>query len=92
MAKVVQIYLETLFGSHIYQCSNTLYRQTTGGAISARITGIVARILMNRWADAFTDRLRKAGVDIPLLVKYVDDCILAISLVPKGNKWVKTIK
>ena len=82
--------METVFGNYIYQYSNTFDRQSTDGAIGAMITSIVARILMDRWADTFHDRLRKAGVEIYLLAKYVDDCNLATSLIKAGYKWHKT--
>ena len=45
---------------------------------------------MERRADSFHDRLKEAGVDIYLLVKYVDDCILAKSIIKMGYKWLKT--
>ena len=45
---------------------------------------------MDRWADTFYDRLKKAGVEIYLLSKYVDDCNLATSLIKAGYSWHKT--
>ena len=41
--------LEVCFGNHIYQCVNELLRQVTSGGIGARVTGVVARVLMGVW-------------------------------------------
>ena len=49
LSKVVQIALETTFSNHIYQCQNVLYCQVKGGGIGARITGVVARVVMDLW-------------------------------------------
>ena len=81
--------LETVFSNHIYQSSNNLYKQTTGGAIGARITGVVAHIVMDRWADGLMRKLKEAEISTYLFTKYVDDCNLATSIVPKGFAWKK---
>ena len=51
LSKVVQVALEATFSNHIYQCQNNLYRQCKGGGIGARITGVVARVVMDLWMD-----------------------------------------
>ena len=38
-----------------------------------RLTGIVARIVMDRWTKLFLERMKQAEVDIHLLKKYIDD-------------------
>ena len=90
IAKVIQVSLEAVFGNHIYQCNNSLYKQLKGGVIGARVTRIIARILMDRWEDILEKRLRKIGVKSFFLVKYVDDCNLATYKPgPKGNRCVR---
>ena len=81
--------LEACFSNHIYQCGNTLYRQLVGGAIGDSITGVVARILMDRWADRLKELLEQVDVDVYLLLKYVDYINLATAIVPIGYKWEK---
>ena len=81
--------MEVCFGNHIYQCENELFRQVTGGGIGARVTGVVARILMDVWMDLLTQALKENEVAIYLLTKYVDDINVATSIIPKGYGWVR---
>ena len=83
------IALETTFTNHIYQCQNVLYRQCKGGGIGARITGVVARIIMDLWMDLVTQTLEENEVVVYLMTKYVDDINVAISLIPRGYGWEK---
>ena len=66
---------------------NKYYRQKAGGAIGLRLTGVVARIVMDRWAREFLVTLGRAGMDVHMLRKYVDDVNLLLSLVEKGYRW-----
>ena len=84
IAKVVQVVLEECFSNHIYQCDNVLYCQKSGGGIGARVTGVVARILMEIWAELLSENLEKNGIVIYLLAKYVDDINLVILPIRKG--------
>ena len=80
---------ETAFGNHIYQCQNTLYRQLIGGGIGARLTGMVARVIMDVWMDKMSRILKENDVKVFLMVKYVDNINLATSLIPRGYGWKK---
>ena len=66
-----------------------MFRQLVGGAIGARNTGIVVRILMDRWADSFKEILARIELDIFLLKKYIDDLNLPTGIVPVGYKSIK---
>ena len=77
ISKMVLVALETTFGNHIYQCRNNLYRQSQGGGIGARITGVVARILMDVWMDLVSKSLEENDVKVYLIAKYVDDINVA---------------
>lgn len=79
--------LEQCFSNHIYQADNLLFRQVVGGGIGARVTGVVARVLMDVWADLLSSKLEKNGITIYLLAKYVDDVNLANSCIPRGHSW-----
>ena len=81
--------METTFTNHIYQCNNILYRQCQGGGIGARITGVVARILMDVWMDLISQALEENAVVVYLMTKYVDDINVATSLIPSGYGWIK---
>ena len=51
VAKVLETAIRTTFKNHIYAFKNKTYQQVSGGAIGLRLTGVVARILMDEWAD-----------------------------------------
>ena len=81
--------LETVLSNHIYQCKNSLNRQQTGGGIGARITGVIARILMDIWTDKISQILEDNNINVYLLAKYVDDVNIATSLAKEGSTWNK---
>ena len=89
LSKVILIGLETVLSNHIYQCQNKLYRQLKGGGIGTRITGVIARVIMDVWMDLATTALEENKVIIYLMTKYVDDINIATSLIPKGFSWTK---
>ena len=60
-----------------------------GGGIGARVTGVVARVLMDVWANLMAENLQDNGVILYLLTKYVDDINLASLIIKKGYSWVK---
>ena len=60
-----------MFLNHIYALKNEMYQQMAGGAIGLRLTGVVARILMNRWADLLEETLADSRVVLHMMQKYV---------------------
>ena len=48
VAKVIMVAIETSFGEHIYEFGGELYKQLEGGAIGVRLTGEVAKLIMDR--------------------------------------------
>ena len=69
--------IETSFSEHIYEFKGELYKQQEGGAIGVRLTGEVAKVIMDRWASDMEACLRASKVEIFMLCKYVDDINLA---------------
>ena len=57
MEKVLEVAVRATFKNHIYTYGNQLYRKRKGGAIGLRLTGIVARIVMDGWAKLILERL-----------------------------------
>ena len=86
---MVETALSTCFRNHIYQCKNEPFRQVVGGGIGARVTGVVARVLMDVWCDKLEEVLRSNDVTLLMLAKYVDDINTVMSHIPKGNRWLK---
>ena len=49
MGKVIEIAVKTTFKNHLYQFKGKTYIQTKGGSIRLRLTGVVAKLVMNYW-------------------------------------------
>ena len=88
IAKSVKLAIITVFRNHVYQFGERRYRQVSGGPIGLRLTSLVARIVMDRWALSFLSKLDKAGVTIWAMVKYVDDISIMIAKLEQGTQWV----
>ena len=84
--------IETSFGEHVYEFNWELYKQLEGGAIGVRLTGEVAKIIMDRWAMDMEASLKDSKVEVFLLCKYVDDVNLATSIIPLGYAWKETLE
>ena len=74
--------MEIAFSNHIYWYHNEMYRQNEGGAIGARLSGVVARINMDRWEECMMAAMERMKVGIYLFVKYMDNVNLAMSVIP----------
>ena len=76
-----------------------MYRQVAGGPIGLRASGPIGRILMDYWAKQIRKmaevtqelyRINPVGfeeIDISLLLKYVDDCFVALKKMRPGIRW-----
>ena len=74
--------------NHVYSFDGKVYKQTSGGAIGLRLTGVVARICMDRWAKELTRLLEENKVKVYLLIKYVDDVNFFLEAIAPGSRWV----
>ena len=87
LGKVLEIAVKTTFSNHIYLFHNRLFRQGKGGPIGLRLTGVVARLVMDSWARLFLSTLDLNNIKVHLFKKYVDDVNLAMSLTRPGVAW-----
>ena len=87
--KVLEILIRETFKNHIYTYRNSLYKQRRGGAIGLRLTGVVARIVMDSWGRKFLRTLSRAEIEVLLMKKYVDDVNLVTGILEKGWRWVR---
>ena len=87
VANVLEIAICSMFSNHVYRYGGRIYKQTKGGPIGLRLTGVVARVVMDRWARKFTNHLRQAQIVLQLLVKYVDDVNLALRAIQPNLMW-----
>ena len=99
MASVVQQMVKATFSTHLYEWEGQTFLQVFGGPIGLRATGPVARILMDHWAEkmeelaercntlAVINPVRYQRLDIYLIKKYVDDCLVALDTMAPGVRW-----
>ena len=62
--------------------------QTQGGPIGVRASGTVAKVAMEKWIQALEDRLKTGGLEVFLLLKYVDDVLVVMKMVELGARWM----
>ena len=67
LRKVLEVAMRTTFSNHIYLFYNNLFRQEKGGPIGLRLSGVVARIVMDHWARKFLHTLQTNKVMVYLL-------------------------
>ena len=63
MGKVIEVAIKATFQNHIYTYRNELYHQKKRGAIGLTLIGVVARIVVDRWARQFKQFMSKSKVN-----------------------------
>ena len=71
----------------MYQFGGLIFRQGFGGPIGLRLTSMVARIVMDKWAKDFLQRTQDAGMRLHLFAKYVDDVNVVMGMLRLGMRW-----
>ena len=51
------------------------------------MTGVIARIVMDRWARMFRKALKEANIEEHMIEKYVDDVNLVFEMIAQGYGW-----
>ena len=80
MGKVIEIAIVEIMENHCFQFNNKFYKQGKGGAIGLRLTGVIARVIMDRWMRRVKMKMKEAGMEIHLIEKFVDDIMLQLHL------------
>ena len=87
LAKVIEISIKTTFKNHLYQFEGRSYIQAKGGSIGLRLTGVVAKLVMNRWNVRFKELAIQNEITIYLNKTYVDDQNLLLEALDMGRRW-----
>ena len=77
----------TAMSSHTYKVADDLYQQLAGGSIGLELTGAVARPFMLRWDYLYKISVRKAGMNLKMYERYVDDSNQVAIVPPPGAKY-----
>ena len=73
LAKVIEVAVRTTFKNHLYQFEGRMRVQACGGPIGLRLTGVVARVIMDYWARKFRKLVDENELTVYMFKKYVDD-------------------
>ena len=90
LAKVIEVAIRSIFANHVYRFDGQLYKKTEGGIIGLRLTGIVARIIMDRWSQGFLELMKASNISLDMISKYVNDVNLALRAIARGYFWLRT--
>ena len=75
------------FFCHTYKVADDIYQQLAGGSIGLELTGAVSRPFMLRWDYLYKTNARKAGMEIKMYERYVDDSNQVVIVPPPGAKY-----
>ena len=87
LAKVVEVAVRTTFKLHMYQFEGVMRLQKEGGPIGLRLTGVVARLVMQHWESKFRQLAEENHLEIYMFAWYVDDVNLIMKSLGKGWRW-----
>ena len=87
VALAIKLGVIEIMGNHMYEFGGKTFVQTDGGSIGLRMTGSVARIVMDRWASKMQAKLENNKVKTYLFAKYVDDLNIYVEAVNLGSRW-----
>ena len=77
----------TTLSCHTYKVGDKLYLQSAGGPIGLELTGAVARPFMLRWDKMYLHSVKKAGIEMKLYERYVDDSDQVAEVPPPGARY-----
>ena len=73
LALAVSVGVHTVMSGHTYMVGDVCYLQKEGGAIGLELTGAVSRPFMQKWDRQYLEKVRTAGITMPLYKRYIDD-------------------
>ena len=59
IGRILEEAVKVTFRNHVYTYGNKLYIQRKGGAIGLRLTRVIARIVMDKWATRFRKAMKE---------------------------------
>ena len=86
---VMMVAMRNVFKNHAYQFAGLYRRQRKGSPIGLRLTSLVARVVMDQWAEKFLVMVVDAGLTVHAMMKYVDDVNLVVAMLAMGTRWDK---
>ena len=73
--------------NHTYRVGDTTFQQQAGGPIGLELTGAVSRAFMHRWDKLYLEKVEKAGIQMKMYKRYVDDSNQVAVVPPPNSKY-----
>ena len=87
LREALRVALTVIRKNHVHILDNEIRKQTKGGPIGLKLTGVLAQIFMMRWDKEFAARLKEMSIVVRINKRYVDDINLAVEATPPGMKY-----
>ena len=92
ISRCCEIAVRILFEHFVYKFGTTWYHQSSGGPIGARVTMVVARLVMSDWGKRYKKVLIYSGIPPDLLGGYVDDGRQESGVLVVGMEYDKNVE
>jgi len=87
LREALTVALTVIMKNHLYTFDNEIRKQTKGGPIGLKLTGVLAQSFMIWWDKEFAARLDEMSVVVRMNKRYVDDINLAVQATPPGLRY-----
>ena len=87
MAKCLELMILATMNNHTYTFDNSIRLQAKGGAIGLKVTQALARLYMLWWDREFLDVAKRAGAEIKMYKRYVDDTNITMKALDPYIEW-----
>ena len=78
---------DTVMKSHFFSIKGGIYKQRDGAPIGLDVSVEIASLYMTLWDRKFLSKCKKAGINIHLYKRYVDDTFVVLKSINKGWKY-----
>ncbi|KAL9976409.1 hypothetical protein ACROYT_G013708 [Oculina patagonica] len=89
LREALHVALSVIMKNHVYTFNNEIKKQTKGGPIGLKLTGVLAQIFMIWWDREFACRLKVVGIVQKMNLRYVDDINVAAKATVPGLRYVE---
>jgi hypothetical protein len=84
---IMEAVLNLVMDNHFYILGDVIRRQSKGGAIGLRSTGVVARLIMRQFDKLFKLKIIANNILLELYKRYVDDIDICCQMIRLGTKY-----
>ena len=92
MAAAIRIGVLTVFETHVYAFGGHEFKQSDGGPIGLRFTGVLARIRVNHWANKVINILESNNIKVLLAKSYVVDFRFILHRITGGLRYIPEVE